>query len=166
MLICQEPPLFDDGSIVNLSGFNCYHWLCREDLKDKNNKVTDVVKVKGERHKRKGKNTNLKTRKRNAKENKNVSKQHTKKNKKAVIVIEKEKEEIVLKNKFDGKHIRACVYVRNNLIACIRSEGCTRDSVAVEICHNTSAKSVVVSSLYMENGRYPVKLMEKLKNTP
>ena len=66
----------------------------------------------------------------------------------------------------NGDHVRTCVYVRSNLIACLRAEGFSRDQVSVEICHNSSEKSLVVSSLYVENGKFHAKMLERVAQTP
>ena len=50
-----------------------------------------------------------------------------------------------------GDHVRSAVFVRNNLIACMRPTGLSRDCVAVEICHHSSEKSLVMCCLYVEN---------------
>ena len=65
-----------------------------------------------------------------------------------------------------GEHVRAAVLVRNGLICCMRPEGLSRDSVAVEICHHSSDKSLVVCSLYVENGKFPLKFLNRVGDAP
>ena len=129
--------------------------------------VKEMVKVKKTRVKRDGDGT-LEVRK--AKKGKRT------KSSKKVGVVEKTDDKLkkVTKKLSDGKlnglgsgdHVRSAVLVRNNLIACMRPTGLSRDCAAVEICHHSSEKSLVMCSLYVENGKFPKSMLAKIGACP
>jgi len=170
IILVQEPPLcWDDGGVLGIRGFTAYHWM-KEDKKLKKDKiVTELVTVGGKRGKRKGGKKSLVERMNKpiasskGKKTKGVSKSDKVEGK---VKSGKKLTEGMVNSLGGGDHVRTCVYVRNNLIDCLSGEGLSRDQVAVEICHNSSDKLIVVSSLYVENGKFPEKMLRRVANTP
>ena len=170
VLLVQEPPLrWDDKGVLGIRGFTAYHWM-KEKKPEKDKVVSEFVKVKSKRGKRGGKRS-LEVRKSNLvlggkKKDGGKKKLKAVGIQKKVVVKKNEGSEGKVNGLGGGDHVRTCVYVRSNLIACLRAEALSRDQVAVEICHNSSDKSLVVSSLYVENGKFPMKMLKRVANTP
>ena len=167
---------WQEEGVLGLRGFNAFYWM-KEKKVDKKTIVSEFVKVGKKRGKRGGL--------RNLEERlsaKFTGKKGSSKKKKQLKGTDMKKMHVKQKNtssdaggvkgegKFNalggGDHVRTCIYVKSNLIACMRSEALSRDCVAVEICHNSSDKSIVVSSLYVQNGKFPERMLKKVASTP